>query len=90
MTKIMTKAAPKSQRHFIGYWALTVYRLHKNAGVKRLRNLVEQASRIRDTKDGGMDVIFKDQLILAGRALHRIRILYLGDKGVLSIFSIIL
>jgi hypothetical protein len=55
-----------------------------------LRNLVEQVSRIRDTKDGGMDVIFKDQPILAGRALRKIRILYLGDKGALSIFSIIL
>ena len=46
-----------------------------------LRNLVEQASRTRDTKDGGMDVILKDQPILAGRTLREIRILYLGDNG---------
>ena len=33
-----------------------------------LRNLVQQAFRIRDTNDGGMSVIFKIQPILAGRA----------------------
>lgn len=33
-----------------------------------LINLVQQASRIRETKDGGMLVIFKIQPILAGRA----------------------
>ena len=40
-----------------------------------LRNIVEQTSRIQDTEDGGMDVILKDQPILAGRARRKIRIL---------------